>query len=117
MKEKITLEPLDIHNVIERHNLEATLFNGNYLYIHKINGERDSWLKPLIATHHLEQYDKVSVYYNAYTKAIHVDAKKELPTGGRSGTMVKSHPNYFTPELKEVHEALTFVRATSQLFY
>lgn len=117
MKKKVKLNALDINNIVERHNLDATLFNDNYLYINSINGQRSTWLEPLIATHHLERYHVISVYFNGYDKYIYVEGKRKNEDGTTSGTKSKSHPNYFTAELKDVYEALTYVRITEELHY
>lgn len=113
MKTKANLEPLDINNIIERHQVDGQLYNGCYFYINSIEGQRSSWLDPIVIKYGLQSFATHFIYYSAYDKVLHIKASKN--NGAHS--LQKISPSHLTGLIAEVYDALTYVRITTTNYY
>lgn len=113
MKTKANLEPLDINNIIERHQVDGQLYNGCYFYINSIEGKRSEWLDPILTTYSLQSFATHSIYYSAYDKLLHI--KESKANGAHS--LQKISPSHLTGLIAEVYDALTYVRITTTNYY
>jgi hypothetical protein len=116
MKTKVTLDAESINSRLKCHNVDYTVYNGNYVYINFVNNERQLWLEPLVNLYRMDSYDVIRIYYNAYDKHLHIKGERTGQVKSSSSNKVYLGAITYAP-LIEFIEDLKKVKVNTETFY
>lgn len=112
MKTKVTLDAESINRHLSKHNVDYSVYNGNYVYINYVNDERQIWLEPLVDMYRLHHYDIIRVWYNAYSKDVFIRGERD--SSASQNKVFIGHITY--KPLVDFIEDLKLVKVSTEYF-
>lgn len=116
MKTKVTLDLESINSRLKTHNVDYSVYNGNYVYINYVNNERRLWLEPLVNLYRMTDWPVIRFYFNAYDKEVYIKAERSTPVKASTSNKVYLGAITYAP-LIEFIEDLKQVKVNTETFY